>query len=283
MGLSTQRPEEQHEFRRRVGLPFPLLSDSGLGVTKALRLPMHELEGHHVLKRMVWYCEFGRVSKVFYPVFPPGQSAGTVLRWVRRDQEKQRQRLARMKLPVATPFRLTVNESFYISDFVLSDKPALMEHLKEKDIHFFTEYIPYPYTEEDAESWINTISAMTARQGYSRRWAIRQASDGFLVGSIGLLDLCIGESEASEIGVWLAKPFWSKGIMTAALRAVMAFGFSEQIGLQRIFAYIFANNAASLHLANKVGFQTEGRLRKNHKGQGGLVDVYLVARLREDP
>ena len=137
VGLSTQPPEEQYQFRTRAGLPFSLMSDSELCLTKALKLPTYAVEGQNLLKRMMWYCEFGRIMKLFYPVFPPGQSADTALRWVRRNQQRQRARAQLVKCPVATPFRLPVNESFYISDIVFSDKAAYIEHFKEKDIHFF--------------------------------------------------------------------------------------------------------------------------------------------------
>ena len=143
--------------------------------------------------------------------------------------------------------------------------------------------MPYTFTEEDAESWVNMVAAMTAKQGHSTHWAIRRASDGYLVGSVSLLDLQPGVPHASEIGGWMAKPYWGQGIITEAGRAVLDFGFRDDVGMYRVFAYVFPNNAGSLRVLQKLGFKVEGQLRKHRVGQGTLADVVLLSKLKEDP
>ena len=44
-GLSTQDPAYQSEAATRLHLPFPLLSDAKLALTRALRLPTMEVAG----------------------------------------------------------------------------------------------------------------------------------------------------------------------------------------------------------------------------------------------
>ena len=70
-GLSTQDSAYQHEAAERLHLPFPLLSDEGLAFTKAAGLPTFETSGMVLLKRLTMTVDDGRVTKVFYPVFPP--------------------------------------------------------------------------------------------------------------------------------------------------------------------------------------------------------------------
>jgi peroxiredoxin (alkyl hydroperoxide reductase subunit C) len=67
----------------RLHVPFPVLSDEKLELTRALRLPTFSVAGQILLKRLVMVVENGRVKKVFYPVFPPDRSAATVLEWLR--------------------------------------------------------------------------------------------------------------------------------------------------------------------------------------------------------
>ena len=87
-GVSTQETAYQQEFVERNHVPFEILSDRDLALTRALRLPTFEyaatLGGPPTLiKRMAWYVERGRIDRIWYPVFPPDRNAETVLGWLR--------------------------------------------------------------------------------------------------------------------------------------------------------------------------------------------------------
>ena len=81
-GLSTQSTAYQAEAAGRLHLPFPLLSDEGLSLASALRLPTMEVEGVTLLKRLTLALRDGRIERVWYPVFPPDRAAGDVLAWL---------------------------------------------------------------------------------------------------------------------------------------------------------------------------------------------------------
>ncbi len=81
-GLSTQDPDYQREAAERLHLPFPLLSDEKLGLTRAMGLPTFETGGMTLLKRFTLVIENGVVNHVFYPVFPPDRSASDVVEWL---------------------------------------------------------------------------------------------------------------------------------------------------------------------------------------------------------
>jgi peroxiredoxin len=84
IALSTQSTEYQRELAERLGLQFPVLSDEGLELTNALGLPTFETTGLTLLKRLTLVIDDGRVTHVFYPVFPPDTHAADVLSWLRR-------------------------------------------------------------------------------------------------------------------------------------------------------------------------------------------------------
>jgi peroxiredoxin len=86
VGISAQSHEEQCEFAEREHIPFPLLSDGDLRLRDELRLPILEVEGMTLYKRLTFVAESGKIAKVFYPVFPPDRDAGEVLAWL-RDRE----------------------------------------------------------------------------------------------------------------------------------------------------------------------------------------------------
>jgi len=81
-GLSTQDPEYQREAAERLHLPFALLSDEQLTLTRTMRLPTFETSGMTLLKRFTLAIHDGVVQHVFYPVFPPDRSAADVIRWL---------------------------------------------------------------------------------------------------------------------------------------------------------------------------------------------------------
>lgn len=83
MGLSTQSPAEQRELAARLHLPFPVLSDENLRFARALRLPTFRADGAERIRRLTLVIDEGRITHVFYPVFPPDRSAADVLAWLR--------------------------------------------------------------------------------------------------------------------------------------------------------------------------------------------------------
>jgi peroxiredoxin len=87
-GVSTQTTEYQREFVERNHVPFDLLSDAELRLTRALKLPTFEfpvpgIGPSTLIRRMAWYLEAGRIAHVWYPVFPPDKNAEVVLAWLR--------------------------------------------------------------------------------------------------------------------------------------------------------------------------------------------------------
>lgn len=85
-GLSTQDPDYQSEAVARLHLPFAILSDHRLRLTRAMNLPTLEVDGMTLLKRFTLVIDDGVVTHVFYPVFPPDRNAGDVIDWLSRNR-----------------------------------------------------------------------------------------------------------------------------------------------------------------------------------------------------
>jgi len=85
-GLSTQSNDYQAEMAARLHLPFPVLSDEKLLLTRALNLPTMEVAGLTLIKRLALVVDDARISHVFYPVFPPDRNAGDVLEWLKDNR-----------------------------------------------------------------------------------------------------------------------------------------------------------------------------------------------------
>lgn len=83
-GLSTQTTEYQREAVERLHLPYALLSDAGMELVQALKLPIFEAGAMTLLKRLTLIIADGVIVKVFYPVFPPDKNAGEVVAWLKQ-------------------------------------------------------------------------------------------------------------------------------------------------------------------------------------------------------
>jgi len=81
-GLSTQTTEYQQELVKREHLPFEILSDAELRFANTLRLPIFEVEGAVLLKRLTLIIHKREIVKVFYPVFPPDKNPEEVIAWL---------------------------------------------------------------------------------------------------------------------------------------------------------------------------------------------------------
>lgn len=85
-GISAQPLREQQESRQRLALPFELLNDSDLALTRAMRLPTFTYQGMTLIKRMALIVIDVQIRKVFYPIFPPDRNAEEVLLWLNQNQ-----------------------------------------------------------------------------------------------------------------------------------------------------------------------------------------------------
>ena len=82
-GVSTQDTPYQQEMVKRLEVPFEVLSDDHLLLTRALNLPTFTVDGMTLMKRLTLVVKNGRIEHVFYPVFPPDKHAEEVIAWLK--------------------------------------------------------------------------------------------------------------------------------------------------------------------------------------------------------
>lgn len=88
-------------------------------------------------------------------------------------------------------------------------------------------------------------------------YAICRKEDGKSIGAIelklnGHTDMTDRDDEC-ELGYWLGKPFWGKGIMPEAVREIIRHGF-EEAGMTKIWCGYYEGNNKSKRVQEKVGF-----------------------------
>jgi [ribosomal protein S5]-alanine N-acetyltransferase len=173
---------------------------------------------------------------------------------------------------------LVINDEIHLSEFLASDQEACLTHLQEREISERTLRIPFPYSERDFHAWMEIVQKTTQEQGRPVHWAIRD-SDGRLIGAVGFSEFQLGTSHRAQIGYWLARPYWGRGVMTAVVRRACKIAFDE-FGLTKLTAHVFAGHAASARVLEKCGFQQEGYLRKHYLKDGQFLDALVFGLLR---
>jgi ribosomal-protein-alanine N-acetyltransferase len=89
-------------------------------------------------------------------------------------------------------------------------------------------------------------------------WALEQKDKSGLMGWCGLQFL--PETNECEVGFLLGKPFWKRGFATEAARFSLEHGF-EILSMETIVAIVHPENAASIHVIEKLGMAFDKRTR----------------------
>ncbi|MBL7885181.1 MAG: GNAT family N-acetyltransferase [Flavobacterium sp.] len=155
--------------------------------------------------------------------------------------------------------------------WTLSDAENLTKYANNPNVaRFLTNAFPHPYTIENAQSFIEMVSA----QNPTSVFAIE--IDGEAVGSIGLHAQSDIMCKNMELGYFLGEPFWGKGIVTEAVKQMVDYGF-QNFDITRIYARPYGNNLASQKVLEKAGFTLEARIEKNIYKNGEFLDELIYA------
>ncbi|GEN12928.1 Protein N-acetyltransferase, RimJ/RimL family [Myxococcus fulvus] len=178
-----------------------------------------------------------------------------------------------MLRPVTTPFRIDCGPCV-LRPWRRGDEASLVHHANDREVwKNLRDRFPHPYTAQDAAGWVGYAGAVSP----PRDFAIEVAGEA--VGSMGMIPGTDIERHSAEVGYWLGRSLWGRGIVSAGLDAFCAWTFANT-DLLRLFALPFADNAASCRVLEKAGFQREGVLRRSAVKDGVVHDQALYARLR---
>ena len=139
-----------------------------------------------------------------------------------------------------------------LHEWTSADKEALIALCNAVDRTFLSDRLPYPYTEADADWWLEMVTENEGKEGVWR--SIR--AKGQLVGSISVERMDGGGQAIGEIGYMILTSCWSQGIGTEAVRQICEIAFQE-LALEQIIGQVFPENVASARVLEKNGFRLE--------------------------
>ncbi|SFT33137.1 diamine N-acetyltransferase [Lachnospiraceae bacterium XBD2001] len=165
-----------------------------------------------------------------------------------------------------------------------------LRHLQEKDAPLMLEWMHdeqvlkglqknfMQMSLQDAISFIQSVSYEMS-EGNSLHYAIADEADTYL-GTISLKDIDLSAKHA-EYAITMRSTFHGKGIGTAASRLLLEKAFVE-LGLERVFLTVLADNDHAKHMYERCGFCKEGTLRKHIFKNGEFHDWDLYGVLKTE-
>lgn len=146
-----------------------------------------------------------------------------------------------------------------------------LREVVEADLSIFFEH------QLDPEAWQMASFPSRSRDGFMSHWTKIMADDSILMKTI-LFDgnvagniVCFEQLGEREVGYWLGKEYWGKGIATRALA-----DFLKQIVTRPLYAHVAKHNIASRRVLEKCGFVVSGEDRFFSQMLGDDIEEYIL-------
>lgn len=157
----------------------------------------------------------------------------------------------------------------------LQDKKDLIVLCNSIDRRYLSDRMPYPYTDEDANWWLNMVLEHEGKDGIFRAIIV----DNKIVGSISIEQKSGIYKKDAELGYLLFTDKWSKGIMTYAVERICNIAFLE-LDILRITGLVYSPNIASKRVLEKNGFSMEGTMKKAVFKDNNIYDLFIYGLTR---
>lgn len=152
------------------------------------------------------------------------------------------------------------------------DIPAIIAIAGDLEVSRHLSRVPYPYTEADAHFFLAEVVP------HEWTWGITLRPLDTLVGMVGLTPEA--DPDTAELGYYVDRRHWGKGIATEAGRRVIQYGL-DVLKLRRITSGHFHSNPASGRVLGKLGFFPTGQGERSCLATGvsePSADMLLRAR-----
>jgi RimJ/RimL family protein N-acetyltransferase len=140
-------------------------------------------------------------------------------------------------------------------------------------------YLPWDASGDGFDRWFD---ATLANANNDAIWAVRQQSDGAIVGSTRYLNIAAHDLRVEIGGTWYAPEVWGGIVNPACKFMLMQHGF-ETLGLNRIELKTDARNERSQKAIARLGAQREGLFRRHMvMPDGHIRDTVYFSIIREE-
>ena len=143
------------------------------------------------------------------------------------------------------------------------------------DRTFLSDRLPFPYTKEDADWWLNMIAEHEGKDGVFRAILL----DDKIIGTISIEQKSGVYRKDAEIGYFLLTDNQSKGLMTEAVKQICEIAFSE-LDIIRITGLVYEPNIASQKGSEKERIFSGRNNEKCSEKNGKVQDLCIYGKLK---
>lgn len=141
----------------------------------------------------------------------------------------------------------------------ISDAEFLCRNAKDKDVTKYTYVFPPPFKIEKAKQFIEEADK-NWNDKKEFEFGIELKDSKKLIGTANIFNIDYKKKKA-EVGIWLSKEYWGKGLSKEALGSLLDFGFNK-LKLKKFQARVFHKNTVTQKLLEKIGFEFKNRISK---------------------
>ena len=147
------------------------------------------------------------------------------------------------------------------------DAARLSELASDYDVARMTLRMPHPYRVADGLAFVEAVQAQDPRR------AATFVIDHEEAGSVGVIGLFEDADPAPEVGYWIGRPYWGRGLATEALEGALVWA-KKAWRRRALTAGHFTDNPASGRVLEKAGFLYTGEVRRGFsKARGDWTDT----------
>lgn len=179
-------------------------------------------------------------------------------------------------------FPYIVTDDIVIRKMADSDLDALFEICSNDNVYRYTPDFLHTQSKTKLKTAIKNLGE---RDFTKKRWIIAGIclpdAPNYVVGTAEMFEFN-KDVNMVEIGYRINETYWGQGIASRAVHAMVEFLFDE-IGVNRIQAFVLPKNVNSQKVLLKNSFTKEGLIRQAHNWKGkGIVDLELYSLLKSD-
>jgi len=184
-----------------------------------------------------------------------------------------------MSIQYSGAFPLIVDEQISL-DLLDDIDPNVLFELVDSNREHLREFLGWLNFNKSPKDSLKFIQAEANKRVRFESFTLAIIVDHVLKGLIGLNSIDHLNRNAS-IGYWISKDMEGQGIMTKSLRKLIEFSF-QKLEFHRLEIRCALNNHKSKKIAERLGFEKEGILKKAIAHYGHYFDAYLYALLKEN-
>ncbi|WP_196893698.1 GNAT family N-acetyltransferase [Aureivirga marina] len=167
-------------------------------------------------------------------------------------------------------------ENYTLKEIQDSDIENIYKGLSDPEItQFYDVHFPTLEATKEQMEWYADLK----KNGTGIWWGIYNENEEFCgAGGFNSLEK---ENQKAEIGLWLLKEFWGKGILKEVMPKLFEIGFTT-LNLNRIEGFVVSENSKCRAALSKINFTHEGTMREWEIKNGEKIDVAIYSILKSE-